>query len=124
MRFPERCVNVTLSFRTLAALGRPLLCCAAASLLSACAPRSCANPYVLDFLNNEDARADVEHVSVLHDPVVTVAGPTPDTLSCSVWEQVRRPSDGRTVLRPQFFGLRSVGEGWKIFGTGTSAGGT
>ncbi len=112
MRHLEPCVNVTV-LKPRAAAAIPVLLCAAA-LLSGCAPRSCANPYVLDFLDQADARADVSHVGILHAPVVTAPGPTPDRLRCSVWEQVRRPGDGKVVLRPQYFPLRAVGDGWEI----------
>ncbi|MCQ8279231.1 hypothetical protein NFI95_12335 [Acetobacteraceae bacterium KSS8] len=114
MRHLEPSVNVTVFMpRNVPALP-VLLCSAAMALLAGCAPRSCANPYVLDFLDQADARADVWHAGILHDPVVTAPGATPDLLRCSVWEQVRRPGDGRIVLRPQYFTLRHLGEGWEI----------
>lgn len=123
MRLPERCVNVApFPSRIPKAAGRLAACCAAAAMLSACAPRSCANPYVLDFLDQADAQSDLAHVGLVRDAVVTVPGPTPDTLGCSIWERVRQPGSGPNgatrggpvVLRPQYFRLRHVGDGWEL----------
>lgn len=133
MRHPERCVNVaalpvyhlhrrsaahrvagpvaapaTPVAATLGALGLVL------AVLSGCASPTCSNPYVLDFLDHADRQADLAHVGLLRGSARTAPGAGPDQLSCSIWEQVRTPGAGTVRLRPQYYQLRHVSDGWQI----------
>jgi hypothetical protein len=133
MRHPERCVNVPsrpvddLHFNgtahspatlpaalqaapaaRLGALGLAL------ALLSGCASPTCSNPYVLDFLDHADRQADLAHVGLLRGSARTAPGAGPDQLSCSIWEQIRTPGTRAVQLRPQYYQMRHVSDGWQI----------
>ncbi len=123
MRHPERCVNVAMNPVDIAIasptvrpgrLARLGLLGAALVALSGCASRGCGNPYVLDFLDHADRQADLTHVGLLRAPVSSAPGATPDRLSCSVWEQVRPVGTSQLVLRPQYYHLQHVSDGWKL----------
>lgn len=133
MRHPEQCVNVPsrpvddlhcngTAFRP-AALPTALAAAPAArlgalglalALLSGCASPTCSNPYVLDFLDHADRQADLAHIGLLRGSARTAPGAGPDQLSCSIWEQVRTPGTRALQLRPQYYQIRHVSDGWQI----------
>ncbi len=80
---------------------------------AACAPRGCDNPYVLDALARSDRAADLRHVGLVRDAVRTEPGATAGAARCSIWEQVRGPSDA-VVLRAQHYSVTQISNGWKL----------
>ena len=86
--------------------------------LAGCAEQSCGSVAVLNALDGFDAQADLSHLDLVRDAVRTAPGPTPDSASCSVWEQVRGPArgqvPGQVLLRPQYYGVRRVSTGWEL----------
>ena len=82
--------------------------------LGGCAEPNCGNPYVLDFLDHADRQADLAHAGLLRGSARTAAGATPDRLSCSIWEQVRTPGVRPLSLRPQYYQVKHVADGWEL----------
>ncbi len=82
--------------------------------LAGCAEQSCGSVAVLDALDASDHQADLSHLGLVRDAVVTAPGPTPDSASCSIWEQVRGPAPDQVLLRAQYYGVRRVSTGWEL----------
>ena len=97
-------------------LRRRLPVLAAAALLlsqAACTPRGCDNPYVLDYLDDTDRAANLNHVGLVRDAIATTPGATPTGARCAIWEKVRDPS-GAIVLRAQRYSVLQISNGWKL----------
>jgi hypothetical protein len=95
----------------------------ALSLASAgCATRTCGNPYVLDFVDAADRKADLSHLGLVRDAVRTDPSTAPDVERCAVWERVRNPAYGTTsnqpaeLLRAQHFQITHIDVGWRVDG--------
>lgn len=82
--------------------------------LAGCAEQSCGSVAVLNALDGFDGQADLSHLGLVRDAVRTAPGPTPDSASCGVWEQLRGPVPGQVLLRPQYYGVRRVSTGWEL----------
>ncbi len=82
--------------------------------LAGCAEQSCGSVAVLNALDDSDGQANLSHLGLVRDAVRTASGPTPDSASCGVWEQVRGPVPGQVLLRPQYYGVRRVSTGWEL----------
>ena len=86
--------------------------------LAGCAEQSCGSVAVLNALDDYDGQASLSHLGLVRDAVRTAPGPTPDSASCSVWEQVRGPVPGQApapvLLRPQYYGVRRISTGWEL----------
>lgn len=94
--------------------------CLATGALAGCAEQSCANPYVLDFVDSADRRASLAHVGLIRDAVRTDPGARPSLAHCTVWERVRNPAYGvapnqpEVLLQPQHFSVTKIDDGWRV----------
>lgn len=84
----------------------------AAAALGGCAQPSCANHSVLDALDSTDRDGDLAHVGLLRDSATTRLGPGDDEAQCSIWERLRAPGTAGVALRPQYYSVRLVNNGW------------
>ncbi|MBE7210369.1 MAG: hypothetical protein INR65_05070 [Gluconacetobacter diazotrophicus] len=96
-------------------LGPPMVLAAAlVAGLGGCAQRTCANYSVLDALDSYDRDDDLTHVGLIRRSAVTVPGPAGNQLQCSIWEQRHLPGTTGVILRPQYYSVRMVNNGWVL----------